>query len=615
MNPTTGIVLINPPVLRGDIPSLGLALLSAHLKNRGIPVQVLDTCNALMERFCAPERVHRGLEYVAQRIADLNGKGELTFLESNEYWLMLAALRQEERLARLIGPIRRRIEELPALGVASDKASKTRISSLPFFPEGINYDWRYISPYNEFSSRDVIRAARMEGGMLEGLFETLLAGIESSPRIIGISILLPSQMGPAFRCARIARSMFPAAHITVGGATTSVLFRTPVNPALFEIVDSIVMHEGQKPLEALWHELNSPQPQMARVPNLLWLDAGKVRRNPVGPPEPVEGSPIPDFESSIHAYPGLDRATIRIPYQLSRGCKWGKCTFCSTGFPMVQNCQQPSADFLFEQMRCLVRDHGFRKFHFTDEWPDPVVLEALSRRLAAENAQIDFRCQMRFDKQLTLDRCLAYRQAGCRSVSLGLESYSDRILKLMRKGTTVEIANRVLMNLNWSGVPAHTFMMVGFPGETEDEARDSYSKVQEGVRRGLIGGFNYTPFTLLPESDVRVHPEKYGVTDIELPEDQDLNPPTRRFKTPGMTPLRAMQLGLEFNKSPQMETAQKCDAGKIHIDGFTLSVAYNMEELLRYLAPVMSIATSYSEQMTLGQSMVGDFRPSSVQVC
>jgi tRNA A37 methylthiotransferase MiaB len=67
------------------------------------------------------------------------------------------------------------------------------------------------------------------------------------------------------------------------------------------------------------------------------------------------------------------------------------------------------------------------------------------------------------------------RKLGCVLINIGLESGSNRLLKLMRKGYTVEDAELMLQNMQKSGMNVHLYCICAFPTETEEESKETLS--------------------------------------------------------------------------------------------------------------------------------------------
>ena len=95
------------------------------------------------------------------------------------------------------------------------------------------------------------------------------------------------------------------------------------------------------------------------------------------------------------------------------------------------------------------------------------------------------------------------KEAGCVSTSIGIESGSDRILELMRKGTTAEQVKIFYRMAREAGVPCTGSFMVGNEGETEKEIRESIDMVlSEGMNAdaGLTSSY---PGTLIYKSALK----------------------------------------------------------------------------------------------------------------
>ena len=62
---------------------------------------------------------------------------------------------------------------------------------------------------------------------------------------------------------------------------------------------------------------------------------------------------------------------------------------------------------------------------------------------------------------------------GFKMLYLGLESGNDRVLRLMNKGITTEMAVTACRNTYNAGIWDHLYVMFGFPGETQEEAQET----------------------------------------------------------------------------------------------------------------------------------------------
>jgi hypothetical protein len=137
-------------------------------------------------------------------------------------------------------------------------------------------------------------------------------------------------------------------------------------------------------------------------------------------------------------------------------------------------------------MQVLAAKHSTRYFTFIDE----TLTSGIMRRLSDELIAAGF-CgtdayywygETRFSPQF--DNLLASKlaHAGCRKLQFGLESYNQRVLDLMKKGVKVAHIRPNVEALLGKGIAIHMFFMVGFPTETEEEARNTDRFTREVVK-------------------------------------------------------------------------------------------------------------------------------------
>ena len=165
------------------------------------------------------------------------------------------------------------------------------------------------------------------------LYEKVLLPSESweGYNLVGISIVGISQILPGLTLARLLKEKYPHLHISLGGPIFSVNSKQLMgHPEFFqEFCDSIVTFEGEEPLHRLLTTLKNGS-TLKNVPNLLFYENGKIESNEERVELRFEEMPPPTFD-------GLPMDLYLSPYPIlpvlqSRGCYWGKCTFCTHSF-------------------------------------------------------------------------------------------------------------------------------------------------------------------------------------------------------------------------------------------------------------------------------------------
>ena len=296
------------------------------------------------------------------------------------------------------------------------------------------------------STKDIIKAA-FEVNIYTELFREIIQDHFKNnpvPKVVGFSMVFESQMIGTFQCARIIKEMYPDIHITLGGPLASITLREIQNPGLFDIIDSIILDEGEFPLKALLNEMKKKAPDLSKVPSFIYRKDSEIKYTSHAEKVVLQNQSAPDY--SIFALDSYlePKKKLRVPFRLSKGCFWQRCTFCRTDLYFTRDFQELDVDLLYDQLLEVIETTGIRYFIFSDESANPIVLEALCKKLIENNVKILWQTHTRVSKQLTRERCKLFAQAGCYTLLLGIESFSDRILALMKKGINAKLIDEVL---------------------------------------------------------------------------------------------------------------------------------------------------------------------------
>lgn len=553
------ILLISPPCSMPDKPYISIPVLASYLKSKGLDVVALDANIEFYHRLLSLENVRIGLSQASALLDGTVTEETLNQLSTPERESLKHILRDCEGVLPQIETLfdnesLSNTERLIVFGKA------LRVACVPYYPELIDFTpttnyVRMLSPFRKFSSQDILKSLQhpsLYSRFLEDVFADRLAN--ETANVIGISVAFPDQILPAFQCARIIKRLFPGIHLTMGGTFVSCHMRTITEPGFFDFVDSFILDDGEIPLESLCAELSNPAPDLTQVPGLIYRDDAAIKVNEPTSDCNTEYLSAPDYS----VFP-LDRYLMPVDkmallFRLSKGCYWGKCSFCKTKLSFIRDYRQPAAEQLYDQLKKLVSCTGVHVIHFTDDSADPEILELIALRMVRDKLNIRWAANVRIDRRLTMERLLLFKQAGCHGLYVGLESCNDRILKLMRKGTKVALIREILSRMSWSGINIYSYMIVGFPSETEEEARDSFALVKEFIERGDVRSAIYNVFEISPYSDVWQNSQKYGISEVSIDEKLDLTPPTSQFTSSGMSRQRAQELCIEFiGKLQQMK--------------------------------------------------------------
>ncbi len=159
----------------------------------------------------------------------------------------------------------------------------------------------------------------------------------------------------------------------------------------------------------------------------------------------------------------------------SRGCPYD-CKFCSK---VLNATRKRSIRNIYDEILALKRRYDIDGIAFCDE----LVITGRKRTLelcaAMKELNVKWGCQCRVN-YAPLDLLKEMKKSGCVYVGLGVESGSQKILKNMNKGTTVEQNEKAIKNVLSVGLIPVIQMMYGYPGEdknTIDETIEMFNRV------------------------------------------------------------------------------------------------------------------------------------------
>jgi hypothetical protein len=233
-----------------------------------------------------------------------------------------------------------------------------------------------------------------------------------------------------------------------------------------------------------------------------------------------DGLPISDYLSLLDMLNPMHRLWSDGRWNkltVAHGCYWKKCSFCDVSLDYIGRYETASAAVLADRIEAIVRETGQTGFHFVDEAAPPKALKSLALELIKRDLNISWWGNIRFEKTFTPELCQLLAQSGCIAVSGGLEVASDRLLKLMKKGVTVEQVARVTRAFSDAGVLVHAYLMYGFPTQTVKDTVDALEYVRQFFSHGCIQSGFFHRFTCTVHSPVGLNPSDYGVTLEPLP--------------------------------------------------------------------------------------------------
>jgi radical SAM superfamily enzyme YgiQ (UPF0313 family) len=177
----------------------------------------------------------------------------------------------------------------------------------------------------------------------------------------------------------------------------------------------------------------------------------------------------------------------------SRGCPYN-CSFCHNSYrtlPFRFN----TPEKVIEEIKLLVKNYDINAIFFVEDnlFVNRQRVRKICELLIKENLGIIWGANARVDNIDDDTLKLAY-QAGCRQVTFGWESGSQRILDILNKRTTVEQNYESVRMCNRAGIAASGTLMIGNPSETVEDIRLTQKFMEESDIKGGIGICITTPY-------------------------------------------------------------------------------------------------------------------------
>lgn len=357
---------------------------------------------------------------------------------------------------------------------------------------------------------------------------TLDAIARHRPHLVLVSTPFPGSVYGAFRIAQAIKAAHPDIVTVLGGGFVNTELRELAEPRVFDYFDHVTLDDGERPLLALLEHLQGRRARAHLVRSFV-REAGTVRYIDCAEPDvpfaevgtPTwDGLPLDGYLSVLDMLNPMHRLWSDGRWNkltVAHGCYWKKCSFCDISLDYIGRYDGAAASLLVDRIEAIVAETGQTGFHFVDEAAPPKALRALAEELLRRGVAISWWGNIRFEKSFTPELCRLLADSGCIAVSGGLEVASDRLLKLMKKGVSVEQVARVTHAFTEAGVLVHAYLMYGFPTQTVHDTVDALEYVRQLFAAGCIQSGFFHRFACTVHSPVGRNPQEFGVTLVPPP--------------------------------------------------------------------------------------------------
>lgn len=324
----------------------------------------------------------------------------------------------------------------------------------------------------------------------DDIFEQCVARAEASliskPYVFGFSVLTAGFRNAIELSKRLKDHFQDDCIILMGGIHPTA---NPEEFLAYDHIDLVLRGEAEVSLIDLYKKIKSEENYLD-VSGLSYRDENGFHHNPITC-EMVDIDTLPPFPYELFARKDYDLGFILS----SRGCPYN-CIFCSNRVTTGKKYRYASAKTIVESLKTLYEKYNRTFIIFLDdnflvskkriyELIDGIKAEGLHEKMS-----FSFQCR---GDNVDYDLMCALYEASFTSVFFGLETASERIMKLVKKGETVkECVDAVLMAKKIGYLVSATFIF-GLPTETHADRMDAVALAKE-LRLDQVRFNNATPY-------------------------------------------------------------------------------------------------------------------------
>ena len=220
---------------------------------------------------------------------------------------------------------------------------------------------------------------------------------------------------------------------------------------------------------------------------------------------------VPDFSDlALEKYLSYK---IVVPMLLSKGCYYGKCNFCAHHY--FYRCNEPlDINKICECVLDLYNNYDVKGVIFVDECINPKNILHFASYLIEKNIKINWLMETRIsDDYLSDENCKLLEKSGCKLITFGVESASQRVLNLMNKGIEFKKAKAVLKKVHAYNIIVSSTYIIGYPNERKYEM---YKTLNFLKKCKYLDGFGLSVFNFVRNSKIAINSKIDGSKSLDL---------------------------------------------------------------------------------------------------
>lgn len=227
----------------------------------------------------------------------------------------------------------------------------------------------------------------------------------------------------------------------------------------------------------------------------------------------VNDMPFPDYSGLTGTWKNTGSET-GYPVISSRGCPF-TCNFCASSAFWNKNIHMRSPQSVISELAHNIESYGMNNWMFEDDnftlskSRAKEICALISSEINAKYGMRHWQCASRAESLRDVELCKALLNAGCTTVWIGVESFSQSALDRCEKNTTVEKMVAGIEMAESVGLKTMCQFIIGLPGDTADDI----SKTVDVIKRTRMSRWGCNIAWVLPNTSIYENAKKHGFSD------------------------------------------------------------------------------------------------------
>lgn len=359
------------------------------------------------------------------------------------------------------------------LATAPRSMGEIDMAGLPFL--GIAYIASYLE---KLGNHNVVIVDSHSDDLNEN--ETVEKILLQNPDAVGFTATAHNRL-QAISVIKKLKQIKPPLIIIVGGPFFSLTDKNALE--MVPEIDAVIKREG----EVTTKEFLDAWPDRNKLKDVLGITYRDLNKRIVSNPDrpfmkdwtslPGPAWHLYDLSKYIKTIHGTDFRTVGIIS--ARGCP-NACTFCCNAAYGKQTLRLRDPKSFVDEVEFLHKQHGFTGFNI---WDDTLTVNrehvlGICHEIIKRGLDVKWYARARVNT-VNEEIISTMKKAGCVRISFGIESGSPRILKLIKKGITLDQARKAVELSSKAGMIVSLNFIVNLPTETFEDTQMTINMMKE----------------------------------------------------------------------------------------------------------------------------------------